>query len=209
MFGIIIIIKIMKKFTKVFLFFLFTPFTLSLAALVLFSSLDKTSNVVLVNPKVITVLAATNQNIEYDSSSPPLIGSVSSLIETEDARPLLIKNYLEKYQSPLSPYFQYIFDISQKYNLDYGLIVAIAQCESNVCKKIPPNSYNCWGFGNGESKFNSWEDAIEYVARTLKEDYYDQGLVTPDEIMPKYVPPSVEKGGPWAKCVNQYLSELR
>lgn len=196
------IMLLMKKIAYLVTFFFFTPILLAVSFISLISKSSVVAKAdILVSPQGGTVLAAAIDENSYFS--------IEQTINTDDARPLLIKNYLEKYNSPLAPYADYIFKISQKYSLDYGLIVAIAQCESNICKKIPEGSYNCWGFGNGESKFRSWESAIEYVAKTLKEDYYDIGLVTPDQIMPKYVPPSVEKGGPWAKCVNQYLEELR
>ncbi len=128
-----------------------------------------------------------------------------------DARSLIIKNYLTKYNSPLTEYADLVVQISDKYSLDYRLLVAIAQQESNLCKKIPENSFNCWGFGiYGDlvTRFGSYPEGLETVAKTLKKNYIDQGLKTPEQIMAKYTPPSVEKGGPWAKGVNQFLAEM-
>ncbi len=42
----------------------------------------------------------------------------------------------------------------------------------------------------------------------LSHKYIDIGLDTPEKIMAKYTPPSLEKGGPWAKGVNQFMSDL-
>ena len=106
------------------------------------------------------------------------------------------------------PYADVLLQASNKYNVDYKLIVAIAQCESNLCKKSPEDSYNCWGFENGDTHFLSWEQAFDQVAKTLKERYIDLGLTTPEQIMPKYAPPSVEKGGPWAKCAKQFIDDM-
>lgn len=142
------------------------------------------------------------------SALPKSVNRVTSAVKTGDARPIIIKQYLERHHSPMAPYSDLLFEAGEKYELDYRLMIAIAQCESNLCKKSPPSSFNCWGFENGATKFLSWEQAIEQVAKTLKERYIDQGLVTPEEIMAKYAPPSVAKGGPWAKCVNQFLKEL-
>lgn len=139
---------------------------------------------------------------------PSVLGSFSSAVQSGDARPEIVRQYLEKYQSPLLPYADYIIQLSDENGLDFRLIVAIAQCESNVCKKIPEDSYNCWGFENGATKFQSWGHALSRVAETLKEGYVDQGLITPEQIMPKYAPPSMEKGGPWARCVRQFLEEM-
>lgn len=198
----------MKKIFLTALFLIFAPLTLSVSLFGLWQ-IGQTKNLsTLISHEADTVLGSKTP-LELYLSIPPAIGSISQAVSTGDARPILIKQYLEKYNSPLLPYTDFIFQVSEEYGLDYGLIVAIAQCESNVCKKMPAGSYNCWGFENGETKFYSWEQAIEQVAKTLKEEYYDQGLVTPEQIMPKYAPPSVEKGGPWARCVEQFLEELR
>jgi hypothetical protein len=143
-----------------------------------------------------------------DTTSP---SSISYRLNTADARPIIIRNYLKRYNSPLEPHSQNIVLVSDKYSLDYRLLVAIAQQESNLCKIIPPNSYNCWGFGiYGDQviRFDDYPEALEIVARTLKTQYLDKGLNTPEEIMAKYTPPSLAKGGPWAKGVNQFLADL-
>jgi len=142
------------------------------------------------------------------SALPKSIIRISSAIKTGDARPVIICQYLRNYQSPMAPSCNLLFETAEKYGIDYRLMVAIAQCESNLCKKSPPDSYNCWGFENGATKFLSWEHAFERVAETLKEGYIDKGLVTPEQIMTRYAPPSVINGGSWAKCVNQFLEEM-
>lgn len=153
-------------------------------------------------------LAFKNQ-YEFYAALPQVLGTFTTAVQAADARPELIRRYLEKYQSPLLPYTDIIVTLSDQYGLDFRLIVSIAQCESNLCKKMPEGSYNCWGFQNGATHFISWEQALNQVAKTLKEGYIDQGLTTPELIMPKYAPPSVEKGGPWAKCVSQFMEELQ
>lgn len=139
---------------------------------------------------------------------PRQTGEVKGEVLGADARPVIIEKYLQKYRSPLLPYANQLLAAAEKYNVDYRLIVAIAQCESNLCKKSPPGSFNCWGFENGETRFLSWEQAFNQVAKTLRERYLDIGLTTPEQIMPKYAPPSVAKGGPWARCVSQFMEDL-
>lgn len=198
----------MKKIFLTTLFLLITPLTLGISLF----SLNKLSQV-----KEIGVLARSSVKGVATSGSasqlfaalPEAVGDISSAVTTGDARPVIIGQYLDRYDSPMAPYADFIFEMSEKYGLDYRLMIAIAQCESNLCKKAPPESYNCWGFENGATKFLSWQQAIEQVAKTLKEGYIDQGLTTPEEIMAKYAPPSVAKGGPWAKCVHQFLGELK
>ena len=144
-------------------------------------------------------------------ASPANTSSLSSSFTSSDARPLIVKNYLRRYSSPLEPFAQYLVDTADKYHLDYRLLPAIAQQESNLCKKIPEDSHNCWGFGiygDNVIRFDSYLQAIDTVAATLKKNYIDQGLDTPEKIMVKSPPPSVEKGGPWAIAVTSFLTDL-
>jgi len=126
-----------------------------------------------------------------------------------DARPILIRKYLEKYNSPLAPYSDLIFELSESYGFEYYWIVAIAQQESNLCKKIPENSHNCWGYGihkKGTLRFNNYEIALKSYAEYLKRQYFDKGLNTTELIMKKYCPSS---DGSWARGVNQFIRELK
>jgi len=189
----------MKKLFSIFVFFTFTPLTL-LASIFTLNQISPRQEP--------TQLQSFQSVSQLYAALPETQGEVLGAVVEEDARPVIIEKYLEKYDSPLLPYAQDLFNASEKYGVDYKLIVAIAQCESNLCKKSPSGSFNCWGFENGETKFLSWQQAFEQVAKTLKERYIDQGLTTPEEIMPKYAPPSVEKGGPWAKCVTQFMDDL-
>lgn len=194
-----------RKTSFLLIFFLITPITLFIS----FFTLIKVNQT-----KEFATLAKQSVNeLSYQPPSrlyaalPEVLGEMSSAIQTGDARPVIIEKYLEAHNSPLLPYTDELLAASEEYDVDYRLIVAIAQCESNLCKKSPPGSFNCWGFENGATKFLSWEQAIYQVAKTLREDYLDEGLETPEEIMVKYAPPSVEKGGPWAKCVIQFINE--
>jgi hypothetical protein len=133
---------------------------------------------------------------------------VTNFWQTADARPLIIRKYLERYHSPLVPYANLLVKAADENRLDWRLLVAIAQQESNLGKKIPKNSYNAWGWGihrQGTLHFASWEEGISQVASGLKERYVDKGFTTADEIMAKYCPLS---NGSWANGVNQFLAEL-
>ena len=130
------------------------------------------------------------------------------LAVSDDARPVIIKQYLEKYKSPLAPYSDLIFEVSQAYGFDYYWIVAIAQQESNLCKKIPQNSYNCWGYGihsKGTLRFDGYETAIKSFAEYLDRVYFAKGLDTAELMMGRYCPHS---NGSWAFGVNQFIAEM-
>ena len=129
-------------------------------------------------------------------------------IEIGDARPLIIKRYLERYNSPLAPYADLINELSDTYGFEYYWIPAIAQQESNLSKKIPEGSFNCWGYGihsKGTLRFENYDLALRSFAEYLKRVYFDKGLNTAELIMKKYCPNS---NGSWARGVNQFIHEM-
>ena len=133
---------------------------------------------------------------------------VTNQVVGDDARPVLIRKYLEKYKSPLVPYSDLIFELSKTYGFDYYWILAIGQQESNLCKKIPDNSFNCWGYGihkSGTLRFDNYELALRSYAEYLKREYFDKGLNTPDLIMKKYCPNS---NGSWSFGVQHFIDEI-
>lgn len=157
------------------------------------------------------VLGVSSENVIIESEADDNLKNISieATAMGADARPELIKKYLEKYKSPLAPYSDLIFEMSELYGYEYYWIVAIAQQESNLCKKAPEGSHNCWGYGihkKGTLKFDNYETAIKSYAEYLKRVYFDKGLNTSELIMKKYCPSS---NGSWAKGVNQFIEELK
>lgn len=176
------------------------PMTLAAAFLLLWSFTTSAPEAVL--PQV---LAVSTQVLEPKSNPIP---TLDLNFRVADGRSLLITHYLRRYKSPLQPHADEIVRVSDKYGLDWRLLVAIAQQESNLCKKIPSNSFNCWGFGiygNKVTRFDSFQAGLETVAKALKRDYVDKGLDTPEKIMAKYTPPSQ---GDWAHGVNKFLEDI-
>ncbi|MFH0863830.1 MAG: hypothetical protein V1858_01935 [Candidatus Gottesmanbacteria bacterium] len=101
-----------------------------------------------------------------------------------------LRKYLVSLDSPLSSYSAIFVRTADKYDLDWKLIPAISGVESTFGKAIPPGSYNAYGWANGAYYFDSWEDSIEIVAKTLRENYFNRGADTVDKIAPIYAPPS-------------------
>ena len=132
-------------------------------------------------------------------------------ITKNDARVILIYDFFKEHNSPLANLADQFVKTADFYNLDFRLLPAIAMQESNGAKKIPKDSFNPFGYGIYGKKilrFNSFEEAINRVGRGLKEDYIDQGLTTPHQIMVKYTPPSLQKGGPWALGVTAFMEQI-
>lgn len=145
------------------------------------------------------------------NSQPPVLGTSDAQIVSRDGKAAIIQQYLARQRSPLAPHAQKIVDESERWGLDWRLTTAICMQESNCGKKIPHNSYNAWGWAIHSTytkHFESWEKGIETVSRGLKTDYLDRGLTTPEQIMTRYCPLSIAKGGSWAKAVRYIMWEL-
>lgn len=142
----------------------------------------------------------------------PILPPFEASLVARDARPKIVSAFLENYSCPLVPYDHYAdryIEVADKYGLDFRLIPAISMQESNCCKKIPEGSNNCWGYGiYGDQvvRFQTVEEGIETVAKTLAKNYTAKGLMEPEEIMAKYTPQSK---GSWAAGVMHFMAEMK
>lgn len=115
-----------------------------------------------------------------------------------------LKEFLEKYNSPLAPYASDFVAYADKYGLDYRMVPAITGVESTFGKKIPANSFNAYGWANGNYSFKSWTDSIQVVSMTLKQNYLDKGKTSVKKIARTYAPPSSS----WASKVNYFMKKI-
>lgn len=147
---------------------------------------------------------------------PSFDEQIKTSVKTADARQEIIRQYLQKYDSPLEPLSPLIVELSDQYKFDYRWLVAIAQQESNLCKRIPDNSYNCWGWGiypepsNPSvlkvTRFESYEDALRRIAPQFTKIFLKgKHSKDPSEVMKTYTPPS---DGSWAAGVTQFFGHL-
>lgn len=133
------------------------------------------------------------------------------ILDAVDGRAKIIANFFAKYNAPLKSYAETFVEVADKYNLDYRLLPAISMQESHGGKIMPNESYNPFGYGiygKNVLRFASFDEAIDRVGRGLKADYLEKGLLTPEDIMAKYTPPSLVLGGPWAKAVSSFMEQL-
>lgn len=140
--------------------------------------------------------------------SSKILGVMDNEIKLADARASNLRNFFGKYHSPLYDIADHIVIVSDKYGFDYRLLPAIAMQESGLCKHAPDQSYNCWGYGIYGQKtirFNSFEEAVDAVAKDIRENYLDKGYTTPELIMNKYTPRS---NGSWARSINFFITSL-
>jgi len=150
------------------------------------------------------------------SALPTFDEQIKTSVITADARPEIIRQYLHKFGSPLEPYSNLIVSLSDQYQFDYRWLVAIAQQESNLCKRIPENSYNCWGWGiypepsNPEvlkvTRFDNYEDALRRIAPQFTKIFLKgEHTKDPCEVMATYTPPSE---GSWCAGISQFFDHM-
>lgn len=196
----------MKSFLKVLLWFPLTLITL-LFSISTYSGISSTKGMRGLIRQEITDFKS--QGITF-AALPKVAFEIKTALAKEDARPMLIDKYLSHYNSPMAGMGDYIVKVSDRFELDPYLVVAIAQQESNLGKLMPPNCHNAWGWGihsAGTLCFDSWNEGINTFVSGLAQKYLAYGLRTPEQIMTKYN--ATSPGGAWAKGVNQFLLELQ
>lgn len=135
------------------------------------------------------------------------VAGSSALLKNEfikDSRITKLEHFLQAYNSPLVDYTEDFIQSADKYQIDWKLVPAITGVESSFGKRIPPGSYNAYGWANGTYYFQSWEDSINHVSQVLKEKYIDRGLDTPYKMGPVYAPPSPT----WAGKVTYFMEKI-
>ena len=143
------------------------------------------------------------------SSAPFASGPIKTETKLTDGRSANLKVFFRKHGSPLYDFADLMVEESDKNGFDYRLLPAIAMQESTLCRAIPENSHNCWGwgiYGDNVIRFSSYGEAIRTVAAGIKKEYIDKGLTTASKIMAKYTPSS--PNGSWARAVNRFLGDL-
>lgn len=142
-------------------------------------------------------------NFNLMSFNTPIITPI------QDIRVSVLRRFFSDYKSPLADLAEDIVSQADLWGIDYTLIPAIALQESGGCKKIPLESYNCWGYGiygNKITKFDSYQEAIAQIAKTIKTAYIKNGLTNPTLLEDNWVPSSK---GKWSFAVNFFISKIR
>lgn len=150
-------------------------------------------------------------------ASPDAVDSANIQEQVEakkiDKRAKILSDYLNQFNSPLQNYSQDFIEIADKYGIDWKLVPAISGVESTFGKFIPGGthylntSYNAWGWGastpDAAIYFKSWKEAIETIAKGLKERYIDKGLLTPFQMNRVYAASPT-----WGTKVDYFMKEI-
>lgn len=96
---------------------------------------------------------------------------------TGNKRIRVLNKFLSSYDSELAPYAPVFVARADDYNIDWRLLVAISGVESTFGHFLPANCYNSWGFGiygNQVRCFSSYNEAIDTISKSIREDYIDK-----------------------------------
>lgn len=119
-------------------------------------------------------------------------------------REITLSLFLENKKSPIAGESGTFVKSADKYGLDWRMVAAISGVESSFGKRIPYNSYNAYGWNNGDYKFKSWDDSIDHVTMTLRKKYVDKGKVSVSKIARTYAPPS----STWGNNVKFFMRKI-
>lgn len=190
----------MKKIAALGGFFIGTPLLLVFSLVLLLNISSNKNNGHL--------LGESTQGIAY-AALPPADNVIQNIIEEEDSKTEIVRQFFARYGSPLEPYAPDIVAAANRYDVDFRLLPAIALQESILCERVPVGSHNCWGwgiYGGKVTKFSNYPEAIETITKTLSTKYRDRGLVTPFEIAKLYNPRNTNN---WAENITKVMNKLR
>ncbi|MSU26199.1 MAG: hypothetical protein EXS44_02955 [Candidatus Levybacteria bacterium] len=194
----------MLKLLLVIFFFILTPIFLISSSIILLSINQQQEEYI-----ISLSLFQKQKNVSYAALPDPLSIMKLSIIQ-KDIRVEALETFFKNYGSQLTPFAQNIISMADKYNIDSRLIPAIAMQESNLCKKIIKDSYNCWGFGiygKNVKKFKGFAQAIEAISKTLAEEYRDKrGLISPEQIATRYTSPASKEA--WTNNVVHFMAKI-
>lgn len=129
----------------------------------------------------------------------------------EASREAKLKSFLEKHNSPLSEYAEYMVKMADEHDVSWTLVASIAGKESSFGKAIKPNSHNAWGIMTWNNKgdrsirtFSSWTEGIEYATKLLANNYRED---MNSAIQARYCP-SFECSDTWVKTVTAFQEEI-
>lgn len=163
-------------------------------------------------PVLIAVLSpTTSKNADSIAVETPQISTnqtpknvmVVSVVAKKDDRAERLNAYFAAKGSPFAGKGENFVQVADKYDIDWTLLPAIANLESQLGKAVPAYSFNPYGWNNGKYSFGSWENANEIVASSLRSRYVPVGAVTAFKIGPTYA-----ANPNWASRVSKYQREI-
>jgi len=141
---------------------------------------------------------------------------LSASITADDARTFIVERFIKRYKpdSPFLLHAQVFIDEADRNKIDFRIIPAIAMCESNLGTRLPSSdSFNAWGIAvytnaNKGKHFEGWPEAIAWVAKFIREKFYNRNITDLYDIGAIWAPPSVENNYSWSRCVQGFMDKM-
>lgn len=135
---------------------------------------------------VVATFLAVAMMIPQKAHAAPIAASSAAFVMNvdkaeKDNRAEIMREFLLQYNSPLANSAETFVREADKNNLDWRLVAAISGVESWFGQRIPPNSYNGWGYGvygNNVRRFASWDEAITLISSDLRQKYMNKWKAT-------------------------------
>jgi hypothetical protein len=126
-----------------------------------------------------------------------------------------IDEFLAARGSPMAGLGRALLDVGWRYNIDPRFLVAISGADTGF-GRVLCTEFNAWNWFWHEwcnSPFESWEQALDEVARGLRMYYLDDGLTDVDKIADRYGPlddprDTLGLNRHWPSNVTRYLEAL-
>ncbi|OGH37402.1 MAG: hypothetical protein A3B44_02010 [Candidatus Levybacteria bacterium RIFCSPLOWO2_01_FULL_38_21] len=125
---------------------------------------------------LLAFLLSTRVFAENFSKSSAVLADAQT-VTLLDNRVKILREFLESYNSPITPFAKEFVETADIYNLDWRLLVAISGVESTFGHQIPAGSFNGWGwgvYGNNVTYFSSWTEGIKIISKGIRENYMDK-----------------------------------
>jgi len=154
------------------------------------------------------VLGTSTEGIAY-AALPPSENTFSNTIIQEDSKVEILRQFFERYNSPLEPYAPDFVVSAERNSIDWRILPAIAMQESTLCKKVITDSFNCWGwgiYGGKVTRFDNYPEAIETISKGISTKYHGNGLETIEEIAQLYNPSNTNN---WVENVSYTINQLK
>ncbi|MGE5042079.1 MAG: hypothetical protein ACM3IJ_04200 [Candidatus Levyibacteriota bacterium] len=138
------------------------------------------------------------------SASSAALTHEAPIKKVKDNRVIALEVVLSKYNSPLADYAKTYVDTADKYGIDWKLLPAISGVESTFGKALISGTFNAYGWGSGTIYFKNWEDGIDTIDKSLKNDYMIKWRATDVWSIGKIYAASPT----WATRVNHFMEEI-
>lgn len=130
------------------------------------------------------------KTVSADISVVSTSATIKSDFNETDFRVNKLEKFFGQYNSVLADYAGEFVEYADENGLDWRLLPAISGVESTFGKQMINGTYNAYGWAGGLYRFNSWEDSIATISKSLKEDYLEKGAPSLSKIARRYCPPS-------------------